>query len=195
LPAIYRPDENVAVGRAMGLLHGVLDPHFADWPHLFFNLSALWLAPAQLLGVVHDQPSAHFWVRLLSALLGTITVLVLIDFGRRAFGRSAGLIVVARVNDPWLTVAGAAAAHLEQRGRAHQIAELGVAIVAGVEVRALFGDAVAKGCERGPPVVVGGHLHGVTQMVHQCSVSLKLRGRGAWGRLSTAPAGVVALSA
>ena len=92
LPAIYRPDENVAVGRAMGLLHGVLDPHFADWPHLFFNLSALWLAPAELLGIVHDQPSAHLWVRLLSALLGSATVLLVIDFGRRAYGWSAGLV-------------------------------------------------------------------------------------------------------
>jgi len=79
----------------MGLLHGVLDPHFADWPHLFFNLSALWLAPADLLGLVRDQPSAHLWVRLLSALLGTATVLLVIDFGRRAYGWSAGLIAGA----------------------------------------------------------------------------------------------------
>ena len=88
----------------MGLLHGVLDPHFADWPHLFFNLSALWLAPAQLLGVVHDQPSAHFWVRLLSALLGTATVLLVIDFGRRAYGWSAGLIAGAGLAVAFLAV-------------------------------------------------------------------------------------------
>ncbi len=92
LPAIYRPDENVTVGRAMGLLHGVLDPHFADWPHLFFNLSAAWLAPLRLAGVVSDQPSAHLWVRALSAVLGTLTVLLVVDFGRRAYGWSAGLI-------------------------------------------------------------------------------------------------------
>ena len=92
LPAIYRPDENVTVGRAMGVLHGVLDPHFADWPHLFFYLSAAWLLPAQLVGLVTDQASAHSWVRALSALLGTATVLLVIDFGRRAYGWSAGLI-------------------------------------------------------------------------------------------------------
>ena len=40
LPAIYRPDENVVVGRAMGVLHGVVDPRFADWPHLYFYASA-----------------------------------------------------------------------------------------------------------------------------------------------------------
>jgi predicted membrane-bound dolichyl-phosphate-mannose-protein mannosyltransferase len=92
LPAIYRPDENVAVGRAMGVLHGVLDPHFADWPHLFFYLSAAWLLPAHLVGLVTDQASAHLWVRALSALLGTATVLLVIDFGRRAYGWNAGLL-------------------------------------------------------------------------------------------------------
>jgi hypothetical protein len=104
LPAIYRPDENVAVGRAMGLLHGVLDPHFADWPHLFFNLSALWLAPGTVLGLVHDQPSAHLWVRALSALLGTATVLLVVDFGRRAFGWSAGFIAGAGLAVAFLAV-------------------------------------------------------------------------------------------
>ncbi len=104
LPAIYRPDENVAVGRAMGLLHGSLDPHFADWPHLFFNLSALWLAPGAVLGLVHDQPSAHLWVRVLSALLGTATVVLVIDFGRRAFGWSAGLIAGAGLAVAFLAV-------------------------------------------------------------------------------------------
>lgn len=104
LPAIYRPDENVAVGRAMGLLHGVLDPHFADWPHLFFNLSALWLAPPDLLGLVRDQPSAHLWVRLFSALLGTATVVLVIDFGRRAYGWSAGLVAGAGLAVAFLAV-------------------------------------------------------------------------------------------
>lgn len=104
LPAIYRPDENVAVGRAMGLLHGVLDPHFADWPHLFFNLSALWLAPGELLGLVRDQPTAHLWVRLFSALLGTATILLVIDLGRRAYGWSAGLIAGAGLAVAFLSV-------------------------------------------------------------------------------------------
>lgn len=92
LPAIYRPDENVAVGRAMGLLHGVFDPHFADWPHLFFHLAAAWLAPLRLADLVSDQPSAYLWVRALSAVLGTLSVLLVVDFGRRAYGWSAGLI-------------------------------------------------------------------------------------------------------
>jgi len=88
----------------MGLLHGVLDPHFADWPHLFFNLSALWLAPGELLGLVRDQPSAHLWVRLFSALLGTATILLVIDFGRRGYGWSAGLIAGAGLAVAFLAV-------------------------------------------------------------------------------------------
>ena len=47
LPALYRPDEDVAVGRAMGILHGILNPHFADWPHLYFYVATAWLAPLQ----------------------------------------------------------------------------------------------------------------------------------------------------
>src|ERR1700716_3489667 len=53
------------------------------------------------------------------------------------FVRAAPL--VTRVDDRWFAVAGPAAVQLEQRGRGHQVAELGVAIVARVEVRALFG--------------------------------------------------------
>ena len=53
LPALYRPDEDVTVGRAMGIFHGVLNPHFADWPHLYFYLAAAWLAPFRQLWSAH----------------------------------------------------------------------------------------------------------------------------------------------
>jgi len=104
LPAIYRPDENVGVGRAMGVLHGVLDPNFADWPHFFFYLSAAWLAPVHLVGLVQDQASAHLWVRGLSVLLGTLTVLMVADFGRRAYGWGAALIGGAGLSVAFLSV-------------------------------------------------------------------------------------------
>lgn len=104
LPAIYRPDENVGVGRAMGVLHGVLDPNFADWPHFFFYLSAAWLAPVHLIGLVRDQASAHLWVRVLSVLLGTLTILVVVDFGRRAYGWGAALIGGAGLSVAFLSV-------------------------------------------------------------------------------------------
>lgn len=91
LPALYRPDEDVTVGRAMGILRGVLDPHFADWPHLVFNVTALWLAPLQLIGIVHDQASAYLAGRVLIALAGSVLVLLVFDFGRRAYGPLAGV--------------------------------------------------------------------------------------------------------
>jgi hypothetical protein len=69
LPALYRPDEDVTVGRAMGILHGVLNPHFADWPHFYFYLAAAWLAPFRLLGLVSDPASGYLGVRVLDALL------------------------------------------------------------------------------------------------------------------------------
>ena len=90
LPALYRPDEDVTVGRAMGIFHGILDPHFADWPHLYFYLSAAWLAPFRLMGMVADPASGYLGVRILDALLGSLTVLLVFEFGRRAYGWLAG---------------------------------------------------------------------------------------------------------
>jgi Dolichyl-phosphate-mannose-protein mannosyltransferase len=92
LPALYRPDEDVTVGRAMGILRGILDPHFADWPHLYFYVAAAWLAPLRLVGLVSDQASGYLGVRTLDALLGSLTVLLVFEFGRRAFGWLAGFL-------------------------------------------------------------------------------------------------------
>jgi len=92
LPALYRPDEDVTVGRAMGIFHGILDPHFADWPHLYFYVAAAWLAPFRLIGLVQDQASGYLWVRVLDALLGSLTVLLVFEFGRRAYGWLAGFL-------------------------------------------------------------------------------------------------------
>ena len=105
LPALYRPDEDVAVGRAMGILHGILNPHFADWPHLYFYVAAAWLAPLRLLGLVSDQASGYLGVRILDALLGSLTVLLLFEFGRRAYSWLAG----------WLGAAALAVAFLHVR--------------------------------------------------------------------------------
>jgi hypothetical protein len=92
LPALYRPDEDVTVGRAMGIFHGILNPHFADWPHLYFYAAAAWLAPFRLVGLVQDQASGYLWVRVLDALLGSLTVLLVFEFGRRAYGWLAGFL-------------------------------------------------------------------------------------------------------
>jgi hypothetical protein len=104
LPALYRPDEDVTVGRAMGIFHGILDPHFADWPHLYFYVAAAWLLPFRLLGLVQDQASGYFWVRVLDALLGSLTVLLVFEFGRRAYGWLAGFLGAAALAVAFLHV-------------------------------------------------------------------------------------------
>lgn len=104
LPALYRPDEDVVVGRAMGVLSGVLDPHFADWPHLYFYVAALWLAPLKALGLVLSQSSAYLAVRCLDAAIGAATVLLLFEFGRRAYGRTAALVAAAGLAFAFLPV-------------------------------------------------------------------------------------------
>jgi Dolichyl-phosphate-mannose-protein mannosyltransferase len=104
LPALYRPDEDVTVGRAMGIFHGILDPHFADWPHLYFYVAAAWLAPLRLIGLVQGQASGYLWVRVLDALLGSLTVLLVFEFGRRAYGWLAGFLGAAALTVAFLHV-------------------------------------------------------------------------------------------
>jgi hypothetical protein len=104
LPALYRPDEDVTVGRAMGIVHGILDPHFADWPHLYFYLAAAWLAPLRLIGLVSDPASGYLGVRILDALLGSLTVLLVFEFGRRAYGWLAGFFGAAALSVAFLHV-------------------------------------------------------------------------------------------
>lgn len=104
LPALYRPDEDVTVGRAMGILRGVFDPHFANWPHLYFSVSAAWLALLRLLGLIKDQASGYLGVRVLDAILGSLTVVVVFAFGRRAYGALAGLFAAAATAVAFLPV-------------------------------------------------------------------------------------------
>jgi hypothetical protein len=104
LPALYRPDEDVLVGRAMGIFHGILNPHFADWPHLYFYVAAAWLAPFRLIGLVQDPASGYLGVRILDALLGSLTVLLVFEFGRRAYGWLAGVFGAAALAVAFLHV-------------------------------------------------------------------------------------------
>jgi hypothetical protein len=104
LPALYRPDEDVTVGRAMGVMHGILNPHFADWPHLYFYVAAAWLAPFRLVGLVSDPASGYLAVRVFDALLGSLTVLLVFEFGRRAYGWLAGFFGAAALAVAFLHV-------------------------------------------------------------------------------------------
>jgi hypothetical protein len=88
----------------MGMLHGVLNPHFADWPHLYFYVAAAWLAPWRLLGLVSDPASGYLGVRVLDALLGSLTVLLVFEFGRHAYGWLAGFFSAAALAVAFLHV-------------------------------------------------------------------------------------------
>lgn len=88
----------------MGILHGIANPHFADWPHLYFYVAAAWLAPFRLIGLVSDQASGYLGVRVLDALLGSLTVLLVFEFGRRAYGSLAGMMAAAALAVTFLHV-------------------------------------------------------------------------------------------
>ena len=88
----------------MGILHGVLDPHFADWPHLYFYVAAAWLAPFKLLELMTDQASGYLGVRILDALLGSLAVLLIFEFGRRAYSWPAGFLAAAALAVAFLQV-------------------------------------------------------------------------------------------
>ena len=148
LPALYRPDEDVTVGRAMGVLRGILDPHFADWPHLYFYLSAAWLGPFHLLGLVSDQASAYLGVRILDAVLGTVSVLVVFEFGRRAYGWLAGCFAAAGLAVAFLHVRDSHFATLD--------VPLSLACIAGLYIA--YRTMKARGW---PPLLLNGAMLGV----------------------------------
>ncbi len=76
----------------MGVLNGSLDPHFANWPHLYMYVSAAWLAILRPLFPLFGPAAPYLSVRLLDAVLGTATVLLLYRFGRQAYGELTGLL-------------------------------------------------------------------------------------------------------
>jgi len=102
---VYRPDEDVVVGRAMGVLHGTLDPRFFDWPHADFYLSAIWLALTTPLRALGREPAVDYLaVRVLTAILGALTVLVVYAIGRRGFDRRTGLLAATGMSVAFLAI-------------------------------------------------------------------------------------------
>jgi hypothetical protein len=104
LPAVYRPDEDVLVGRSMGALHGAIDPHFADWPHLYVYVSAAWLAILKPLFPLLGPAAPYLGVRLLDAAIGTATVVVVYRYGRRGYDDTTGLVAAIVMAAAFLAV-------------------------------------------------------------------------------------------
>jgi 4-amino-4-deoxy-L-arabinose transferase-like glycosyltransferase len=96
-----RPDEAVAIGHAMDVLEGRLNPQFFHWPSLTFYVFAAVFAAASLIRRLFlidpqlDAATAVILARGVVALAGTATVAVLYRIGRRAADDTTGLIAAA----------------------------------------------------------------------------------------------------
>lgn len=95
---LARPDEETAVGRAVGLMSGDLNPHFFNWPSLtlYVFAIALWVARSleTLLGEARPLTFTDSVViaRCVVALAGTATLVVLFHLGRRVAGERIGVL-------------------------------------------------------------------------------------------------------
>jgi dolichyl-phosphate-mannose-protein mannosyltransferase len=92
-----RPDEAVAIGRALGILDGDLNPHFFHWPSLTFYLFAGGFAIASRieralgLGPVLTPNAQYLIARAIVASAGTLTIVVLFAMTRRIAGNMTAL--------------------------------------------------------------------------------------------------------
>lgn len=95
LPYLFRPDEDVLVGRSVRMAaEGSLDPVFANWPPLAFYIVA---AAEKLTGnlsgaMVGDPTGAYLTGRVLSAAAFVATVALVFLAARRAYGDAAAVI-------------------------------------------------------------------------------------------------------
>lgn len=99
LPHLYaRPDEEVAIAKASGVLRGDFNPHFFHWPSLTFYIFAAMFALARgvrsLAGFDPALTGAQqlLIARACVACAGGATVYVLYRIGRRIDGPATGLI-------------------------------------------------------------------------------------------------------
>jgi 4-amino-4-deoxy-L-arabinose transferase-like glycosyltransferase len=95
LPFLFRPDEEVVVGRAVRMaVEGSLDPLFSNWPPLVFDMVALAL---KLTGNVTaatggDPSGAYLTGRVISAAAFVATVGLVFLAARRAYGDAAAIL-------------------------------------------------------------------------------------------------------
>jgi 4-amino-4-deoxy-L-arabinose transferase-like glycosyltransferase len=96
-----RPDEETAVGKAVDVLNGELNPRFFHWPSLTFYLFAAVLWSARTLhGLLWEAREFQFAdnvliARVVVAIAGTTTILVLFRMARRVAGERTALITAA----------------------------------------------------------------------------------------------------
>jgi dolichyl-phosphate-mannose-protein mannosyltransferase len=99
LPDLYHPDEPRIVERAIRFHQGDLNPRFFNWPSLYMYVLAgvygVVFAGSRdgVAGAFGRDPSLFYLVgRLVTALFGTATLVILCLTGRRAYGRAVGIL-------------------------------------------------------------------------------------------------------
>lgn len=102
LPYLHaRPDEEVAVFHALKMLEGDLNPHFFHWPSLTFYAFAALFAPiswAHRVGAIQTELTAGTYfvlARALTALMGTLTILVLFRLAHQFGGTKTALLAAS----------------------------------------------------------------------------------------------------
>jgi 4-amino-4-deoxy-L-arabinose transferase-like glycosyltransferase len=103
--AFFHPDEHAIVERATSILRtGDYSPHWFNYPSAYLYLQALAYIPYFLVSAARGFGNAipstapygfYFAGRLMTALLGALTVSVVYALASRAFGRKTGLISAA----------------------------------------------------------------------------------------------------
>ncbi len=92
-----RPDETVAIGHAVAVMRGDFNPHFFHWPSLtFYVFAAIFTVISDAYGAVVPtgvlSDAGYFIVaRIVVALAGTATIVVLFHLGRRIADAWTGL--------------------------------------------------------------------------------------------------------
>jgi hypothetical protein len=146
----------------MGILHGTVDPHFADWPHAHFYLSAAWLALTTPLRALGTEPAVDYLaVRVLTAILGTLTVLVVFEMGRRAFDARTGVFAATGMSVAFLSV------------RDSHFATIDVPLTLACSLTLLAVIRLAQASSALPSISL--------PPAASSSLSLPLRGRAGWG--------------
>jgi hypothetical protein len=112
LPAVYNPDEVAIMSRALAFAKGDINPHNFLYPTLYFYVLFVWEAltataavgtrGVQSFGAFQreffvDPTRVHVAGRLLTALLGTATVVATFALARRLAGPIAGLAAAVAV--------------------------------------------------------------------------------------------------
>ena len=93
-----RPDEETAIGHAVAVLGGDLNPHFFHWPSLiFYAFAALFAVSSWIRSLLSFEPTLTaeqhvLLARACVAIAGTLTLVVLFRIGRRVGGTTIGLL-------------------------------------------------------------------------------------------------------